>query len=182
MMKRNRFLIALAVLLLLGGGAVAMSSENYRLDWFTPMTGNGGGEIDSANYAANFSVGQTAIGTSSSANYKGCLGYWCQTDEDFCTPLTGVSIDGPTAGHIDALYTFSASVQPPDAATPIIYTWSPPPDAGADEVVGYTWTTTGTKVITVSAENCNGVIVGSDTHTITTEALKIYLPLVLRNA
>ena len=78
-MKRAAYLLALAaLLLLLVGNALAMQSANYRLDWYTPGTGGGGGPADSASYAVNFTVGQTAIGTMSSTNYGGCLGYWCQ--------------------------------------------------------------------------------------------------------
>jgi hypothetical protein len=47
------------------------------LDWFTPLTGGGGGQASSAHYAVNFTIGQSAIGASASTNYKGCLGYWC---------------------------------------------------------------------------------------------------------
>ncbi|MDY7079676.1 MAG: hypothetical protein SXV54_22550 [Chloroflexota bacterium] len=79
-MKRSTFLITLVALLLLAGSALAMESDNYRLDWFTPMTGNGGDAISSAHYAANFTVGQSVIGASSSASYEGCLGYWCSTE------------------------------------------------------------------------------------------------------
>jgi hypothetical protein len=50
--------------------------DNYRLDWFTPLTGSGG-PASSANYAVNLTVGQSAIGASSSTNYGSCLGYWC---------------------------------------------------------------------------------------------------------
>jgi len=77
----TRKIISLVVILLcilLTTGIVwAMSSTNYRLDWFTPLTGGGGGPTDSTNYAANFTVGQTARGQSSSTNYGACLGYWC---------------------------------------------------------------------------------------------------------
>jgi len=76
-MKRATFLLAPVAILLLAGVALAMESDNYRLDWFTPLTGSGGGAASSAHYAANFTVGQTAIGASSSASYGGCLGYWC---------------------------------------------------------------------------------------------------------
>ena len=76
-MKRATFLLALVALLLLTGVALAMDSEHYRLDWFTPLTGGGGGTASSDNYAINFTVGQSVIGASSSANYGGCLGYWC---------------------------------------------------------------------------------------------------------
>ncbi|MCJ7642217.1 MAG: hypothetical protein MUO29_10040 [Desulfobacterales bacterium] len=47
-----------------------------RLDWFTPLTGGGGGPASSANYAVNLTVGQAVIGASSSANYGGGVGYW----------------------------------------------------------------------------------------------------------
>ncbi len=63
--------------LLLTSRALAMSSINYRLDWFVPLTGGGGGPAQSAHYAVNFTVGQSAIGTASSMSYGGCLGYWC---------------------------------------------------------------------------------------------------------
>ncbi len=64
-----------ALLLLVAGSAGALSSADYRLDWFTPMTGSGG-RVSSANYAVNLTVGQAVIGASSSTNYKVGLGYW----------------------------------------------------------------------------------------------------------
>ncbi|MGB9723963.1 MAG: hypothetical protein ACP5OO_08950 [Chloroflexia bacterium] len=76
-MKRTAILLVLAVFLLLAGRALAMSSENFRLDWFVPLTGGGGEPAGSANYAVNFTVGQSAIGGASSPSYGGCLGYWC---------------------------------------------------------------------------------------------------------
>lgn len=76
-MKRGIVLTTLIVLLLVfAGGVWAMSSANYRLDWFTPMTGSGG-PASSSGYAVNLTVGQAAIGTANSANYAICLGYWC---------------------------------------------------------------------------------------------------------
>ena len=79
MSKRTLIVIAGALLcgLLLAGVALAMDSTNYRLDWFTPLTGGGGGAASSDHYAVNLTVGQSVIGASSSANYGGCLGYWC---------------------------------------------------------------------------------------------------------
>lgn len=77
---RKRLLVAVVVVLL--GGllltqiTLAMSSTNYRLDWFTPLTSNGGGPATSAHYAANFTVGQTVVGAAASTNYKVGLGYW----------------------------------------------------------------------------------------------------------
>jgi len=79
MSKHTPIVIAgvLACLLLLTSAASAMESTNYRLDWFTPLTGGGGGAASSANYAINFTVGQSVAGVSSGANSNVCLGYWC---------------------------------------------------------------------------------------------------------
>ena len=77
-MKRTKILLALLIIfLLLTGSALAMSSANYKLDWFVPLTGSGGSEMSSTNYKAYVTVGQTAIGASASTNYGACLGYWC---------------------------------------------------------------------------------------------------------
>ena len=76
-MKRTMFLMPLVALLLLAGSALEMESDNYKLDWFTPLTSSGGGSASSANYAINFTVGQSVIGASSSTSYDSCLGYWC---------------------------------------------------------------------------------------------------------
>jgi hypothetical protein len=75
-MKRLTIFLILIALLVLAGSALAMSSPNFRLDWFTPMTGGGGGPVSSANYAANFTVGQTVIGASASEHFGAGLGYW----------------------------------------------------------------------------------------------------------
>ena len=63
--------------LLLASGVLAMFSDNYLLDWFTPLTGGGGGPASSTHYAINFTMGQSAIGAFASTNYKVRLGYWC---------------------------------------------------------------------------------------------------------
>ena len=71
--------LALVAILFITSGALAMESGNYRLDWFTPLTGSGGGAASSDSYAVNFTVGQTLVGAPDSASYEGCLGYWCGT-------------------------------------------------------------------------------------------------------
>jgi len=75
-MKRKAILFTLLLLLLSVHGVQAMSSANFALDWFTPADSNGGGPSTSANYAANFTVGQTVIGASASTHYGIGLGYW----------------------------------------------------------------------------------------------------------
>ena len=68
--------IAILCCLLLATNVLAMSSTNYKLDWFTPLTIGGGGAMSSTNYAINVTIGQTAIGSSASTNYGVGLGYW----------------------------------------------------------------------------------------------------------
>ena len=68
--------IVLLCALVLAGNALAMRSDNYWLDWFTPLTGGGGGPAASDHYAANVTVGQSAIGAAGSAHYAIGLGYW----------------------------------------------------------------------------------------------------------
>lgn len=68
-LKITALIAVLLVGLLLVSHALAMSSTNYRLDWFTPMTGGGGGPANSAHYAVNFTVGQTVVGASASQHY-----------------------------------------------------------------------------------------------------------------
>lgn len=78
-MKARRLtwlLVGLLGALVLVGSALAMSSTNYRLDWFTLLNSGSGGTANSTNYAANLTVGQTAIYASSSTNYRVRLGYW----------------------------------------------------------------------------------------------------------
>jgi hypothetical protein len=74
-MKRTLILLMLLGLLLFAGSALAMSSTNYKLDWFAPLTSSGG-PASSTNYAGNFSVGQAVIGYAGSTGYTAGLGYW----------------------------------------------------------------------------------------------------------
>jgi hypothetical protein len=77
--KRTAGILAGVTLMVLVGSvlSLAMFSAHFRLDWFTPGTSGGGGPATSANNAVNLTVGQSAIGTSSSTHYRACLGYWC---------------------------------------------------------------------------------------------------------
>ena len=75
--KTTAFIAITLCGLLFASSALAMSSANYRLDWFTPLTSGGGGSAGSASYSVNLTVGQTAIGSASSSSNHVCLGYWC---------------------------------------------------------------------------------------------------------
>ncbi|MBN2005011.1 MAG: DNRLRE domain-containing protein [Anaerolineae bacterium] len=77
-------------------------------------------------------------------------------------PLTGLSLAGPTQGLVDAAHTFTATASPANATLPVTYTWEADgqtPASGAQAAMAFTWSTTGAKHITVTAENCGGVFV-----------------------
>jgi hypothetical protein len=91
-----------------------------------------------------------------------------------------VSISGPTDGVVGESYTFEATTSPPAATPPFTYTWSPVPDGGqGTDVATYSWTTPGTKTITVTVENAGGTATG--TRDIVIADHKVYLPLVLKD-
>jgi hypothetical protein len=80
-------------------------------------------------------------------------------------PLSEVQIVGPSSGYTDTPYAFTSVIAPPDATTPIIYTWSPEPDSGQGTAsASYQWGTPGDYTINLMAENCGGAV--SDSHTI----------------
>jgi parallel beta-helix repeat protein len=92
-----------------------------------------------------------------------------------CIGLTDGGISGPREGYTDTLYVFAAVITPSSASEPITYTWTPGPDSGqGTDSASYTWFTTGTKVITLTAENCGGMFAAI--HTITISATQSGCP------
>jgi hypothetical protein len=84
-------------------------------------------------------------------------------------PVRGVTISGATTGKVNTAYTFTATVSPFTATTPITYTWLPTPDSGQGTAIAtYTWLSAGAKAITVTAANVDGA--ASGTHGITISA------------
>jgi hypothetical protein len=82
---------ALVVVLLISASALAMSSPTYRLDWFVLLSGGGGGRSSSTSYVADYTIGQTAAGPSSSTGYKMGLGYWYGTGNQYAIFLPVVT-------------------------------------------------------------------------------------------
>ena len=76
MNERKTLTLAIGFLccLLLGSMAMAMSSDNYRIDW--DVIAGGGGPASSASYTMRGIIGQAVIGSSSSASFQLGAGYW----------------------------------------------------------------------------------------------------------
>ncbi len=135
-MSVKRITLLLIALLLLSGAVLAMDSTNYELEWFVPLTGGGGAPVTSTHYAANFTVGQVAVGLASSDNYATGLGYWYGVE---LVPLSGANlsvskIDTPdpvtTGGTLT--YTITVRNNGPDDASGVTLVDVLPPDVILD--------------------------------------------------
>ena len=105
-------------------------------------------------------------------------------DERHCTAMTGVNIAGSTLGYTGATQIFTATAKPEDVSFPITYDWSATEQissSGTAATIGYTWTVTGTKIVSVTAENCGGVFSANHTITIEVAISTRYLPMVAKN-
>jgi len=135
-------------------GDVPYLYEYYRTDTTPALLSN---DVTALSHGSDLLVG-TAI--SGATRLLGVPPLTCPV------PITGVNIGGPTAGISGTPYTFTTTVYPADATEPITYTWAPEPLTGQySDSVQYRWSLIGPQVITVTAENCGGVV--SDTHDIT---------------
>ncbi len=98
------------------------------------------------------------------------------------TPVQAVKISGPIFGRVNTPYKFTTAVTPPDATTPISYTWSPEPVSGQGEATAtYTWTVAGNQTLSVTANNGSGPVGNSYSIMIKGDLSgSLYLPTVLR--
>lgn len=86
-------------------------------------------------------------------------------------PIAGLILDGPAMGLIDTGYAFTASVRPSNATLPVTITWEADGQAPASgENATFTWSTAGTKQITVTAENRCSVFMQHHSVIVMTEA------------
>jgi subtilisin-like proprotein convertase family protein len=108
-----------------------------------------------------------------------------------CTPVQSVSVAGPTSGYTGTIYAFTATVQPPDATPPITYTWQATEQSqvttttlATSHTVSFAWTTTGTKTVTATAQNCAGTGWRRGSVTLIVQEAgpyDVFLPLVFRD-
>ena len=74
-------------------------------------------------------------------------------------PVTSVGVDGPISGIINNDYTFTATVLPANATTPVDYVWEASDQAPVvhtgdlSDEISFAWSSGGTKTITVTASN-----------------------------
>jgi hypothetical protein len=94
---------------------------------------------------------------------------------DFCLNLDDVTIAGPAWLFLEHEGTYVADLTPVTATLPITIEWS---NGTTDTATTYSWSTTGTYTIVVTATNCGGTIV---TDTLVVDVLPVhpvYLPVI----
>lgn len=112
-------------------------------------------------------------------------GLGCVAPQDIYAPQA-IAINGPSEGKTSQTYTFVATVNPPNTATPITYTWQTSDqaqslvhtDTSISNTITLQWDTPGTKLITVTATNAAQSV--STANTFTVENHMVYLPLITK--
>lgn len=116
-MKIQAIVLIGLLYLLAAGGASAQASANYALNW--SVVGSGGGEMHSASYAMQSTVGQTAIGVVSDG-YTIESGYWYRVTDGEPEICGDLNRDGEVTAA-DAVITLdiAAGSRPFDAAADV---------------------------------------------------------------
>jgi ELWxxDGT repeat protein len=103
---------------------------------------------------------------------------WVMPLPQILPPRPKVSIDGLATGIVERSNRLTAAIRPITDTLPITYVWqadqqpSVTHTGGLTDSVSFTWSTPGTRTITVTASNSAGSL-GSDTHTIAIAAPQI---------
>jgi hypothetical protein len=145
-----------------------------RTDSSTPVTGEYGRVINYSNVAWA-TTGVKVITVTASNDLGSVTNTHTITISEATAPgaPTAVNITGPTVGRTTESYTFTITVDPTDVTTPLTYLVDytdledplGPYNLGREVVLpNRTWSTPGSKVITVTATNDAGSAIG--THTI----------------
>ncbi len=92
-----------------------------------------------------------------------------QSDGAFTIEHPVLSVSGPLSGYPQGTYTYSATLSAINAVVPVTYAWqalgqSPITHTGGlSDTALYSWSTAGTKLVTVTASNAAGLVSGTTT-------------------
>ena len=113
-----------------------------------------------------------------------CAGTAVVTDsfavEVTCEALTAATIAGPATLLPDEVGTYTVTLEPPTATLPIDILWS---NGVTGTTASYSWSTPGFYTVVVTASNCVGTAVVTDSFEVTVGQAEyaIYLPLIVRS-
>ena len=136
--RRAALIVALLASLATAGIAFAQSSASFDLSW--NVLGGGGGESESASFAAGSTIGQPLTGNSESAGFQLDAGFWPGVAGGIvAAPTPGPGDPTATPGPGDPTDT-PAPGDPTDTPAPGDPTSTPPPagskgDANCDGMV-----------------------------------------------
>jgi uncharacterized repeat protein (TIGR01451 family) len=97
-----------------------------------------------------------------------------------CVGLEDVTIGGEATARVGEQLDLVSTYQPDDATPPLIYEWSTDglaSDQGADSA-SYVWELLGVHTVVLTATNCDGTVVVTDTHEVLVEEVCIGLESV----
>jgi hypothetical protein len=149
-----------------------MVSPGFRVTCGPPGSG-GNPKLGSAH---SYTLRARETGGLGAANY-GTV--YCPAD---VVPPASLDLSGPPGGISGVGYEFTAAVAPPTTTLPLTYTWQVDDQpttvitGGLSVTQTYTWTSSGSKQLVVTAENT----AGSATITRTFDLPQIFLPFVIR--
>ena len=90
--------------------------------------------------------------------------------ESVCTPLASVDIHGPVQLAVDETGVFSATITPPESTAPVSLLWD---NEKTTPETTYTWDMPGTYSVVITATNCEGSAVVTNT-----QEVEVYQPLI----
>ncbi len=138
-------------------------------DFGDGTTSTGEDPVNLYLHAGVYTVTLTVTGTCGTASLtRGeLIRVWVQ-------PPESVGLEGPTTAFVGTSSTFTATVSPATASTPITYTWQRdegPPEVRPgsvyrSDVYGVTWDLPGLHTITVTAQNAAGVVTATQRVTV----------------
>ena len=148
-----------------------------------------GGITDTATFTWNMAGTKTITITANNGLNTVTTTHTITISQPLPEPIIGITLTGPITGLVDVAYEFTAVLTPTIAQQPITYTWQAIDQnpithtGGITDAVTFTWPMTGTKTITVTADDGVGEPVTA-VHTITLVSppniWNLHLPLIIK--
>lgn len=141
--KITIFLAMVAVVALMGGEVFAQTGDGFDLSWHVIGGGGAGGPLTGSGYSIRSTLGQTAIGASSSGPYEARHGYWPGgiNTAPLLLALPDVNIDQTTSLPVTIdLWAYAVDAESLDSNLAYTIVGTPPSGAGIS-IVGNRWLT-----------------------------------------